>query len=248
MLPNHFDNMSPRAVTHKDLVIYTAITGGYDALRPLPEGAKKGISTVAFVESSYIAPGNQWHWNVHPAYSRFKDPNRNAKIHKVLSHVYFPKHEYSLWIDGNIDIRFSYSATLLVRRYLADADIAVFRHPHRRCLYAEGAMCLDCRLDNANVIMAQMIRYTREGYPADNGLVEASIILRRHSTAVAAFNEAWWSEIINGSRRDQLSFNYVANKMGIRFVYIPGNLHDENNKLFTRREHNNAQNRRWAYS
>jgi hypothetical protein len=46
------------------------------------------------------------------------------------------------------------------------------------------------------------------------------VILRRHTPAVAAFNEAWWAEIQAGSRRDQVSFTYVAWKLGLRYATI----------------------------
>ncbi|MEO8602136.1 MAG: hypothetical protein ABI629_06140 [bacterium] len=60
-------------------------------------------------------------------------------------------------------------------------------------------------------------------------------MLRRHSDTVAAFNEAWWDEICRGSRRDQLSFDYTARKLGLRYGHLPGTIAD--NPLFQRRPH-----------
>ena len=53
------------------------------------------------------------------------------------------------------------------------------------------------------------------------GLVEAPVILRRHTAAIRALNEAWWAELVRGSRRDQLSFNYVAWKLGLSHAKFP---------------------------
>jgi hypothetical protein len=47
------------------------------------------------------------------------------------------------------------------------------------------------------------------------------VILRRHTDAIRHLNEAWWNEIVRGSRRDQLSFNYVAWKLGLRYATFP---------------------------
>jgi hypothetical protein len=44
--------------------------------------------------------------------------------------------------------------------------------------------------------------------------------------------EDWWTEIKYGSRRDQLSFNYVAWKNNLKFNYIEGDSRD--NKYFKR--------------
>ena len=47
------------------------------------------------------------------------------------------------------------------------------------------------------------------------------MILRRHTDAIRRLNEAWWNEIVRGSRRDQLSFNYVAWKLGLSYATFP---------------------------
>ena len=66
-----------------------------------------------------------------------------------------------------------------------------------------------------------MQRYASEGFPRGAGLAEACVILRRHTAAVEAFGEAWWHEIRTGSHRDQLSFDYVAWKLGMRYATFP---------------------------
>ena len=46
---------------------------------------------------------------------------------------------------------------------------------------------------------------------------------RRYCAAVAEFNEMWWEEILHGSVRDQLSFDYVRwqleGRVDVREVY-----------------------------
>ena len=44
--------------------------------------------------------------------------------------------------------------------------------------------------------------------------------------------EDWWTEIKYGSKRDQLSFNYVAWKNKTKFNYMDGD--SRNNQYFTR--------------
>jgi hypothetical protein len=62
------------------------------------------------------------------------------------------------------------------------------------------------------------------------------VLLRRHTEAIRAFNEAWWDEIQRGSRRDQLSFAYVARRCGLTWRHFPGSLL-EANALFHRDHH-----------
>jgi hypothetical protein len=49
------------------------------------------------------------------------------------------------------------------------------------------------------------------------------------------FDEVWWDEISRHSRRDQLSFNYVAWKLGFEYSTLPGCV--DQNEFFDRKPH-----------
>ena len=51
--------------------------------------------------------------------------------------------------------------------------------------------------------------------------------------------EEWWNEIKYYSKRDQLSFNYVAWNQNFNFNYIPGQT--RNNTFFSYRKHDNKK-------
>lgn len=227
------DDVESKNINKESIVVYTAITGGYDNLKTQPESATKDVDFIAFVDEAY--PENPT-WDFLPVHKEFSDPNRNAKIHKVMPHLYFPNKEYSLWIDGSVSIEFSFDLKRLIEIYLKDADLAIFRHPERNCIYAEASTCIQRKLDNPEVIIKQIKKYTTNKYPPNAGLVEATIILRRHTKQVKEFNEAWWNEIKNGSKRDQISFNYVAKQVGLKYSYFPGSLR-KRNFLFSREGH-----------
>ncbi len=177
-------------------MVYTAITGGKD--RP-----RKDI---------VVFTGNL-----------FLDSRRTARQYKILSHQYI-RAEYSLWTDGNITTKVPID--YLIEKYLKDADMATFRHPMRDCIYDEASTCMALNLDDPAVIMEQMERYRAAGYPEHNGLAETLYILRRHTKEIETFNNFWWSEVCRGSKRDQLSFNYVCWKLGIRYNTFLGDEYD----------------------
>ncbi|HXJ83454.1 MAG TPA: glycosyltransferase domain-containing protein, partial [Candidatus Methylomirabilis sp.] len=187
-------------------------------LRWQPRNATKEADFVAFLDAPRPSPT----WQVRQIHTEFHDPTRNAKIHKILPHRYFPQARYSLWIDGSVTIRFPYSVQRLIELYLADCDLAVFKHRTRTCLYQEADICLRWGLDDPAVVWRQVARYTQEGYPPNAGLAECTVVLRRHTRTVEEFNEAWWEEIATGSRRDQLSFPYAAAKAGLTYGTFPG--------------------------
>jgi hypothetical protein len=111
-------------------------------------------------------------------------------------------------------------------RYLNGLDVATFKYPStygpRDCVYQEAEACIKRRKDRPDVIEAQMARYRAEGYPEHGGLVETSVVVRTFGETVRRFNAAWWREICSGSRRDQLSFNYVAWKLDLNYSLLPG--------------------------
>ena len=76
-----------------------------------------------------------------------------------------------------------------------------------------------------------MERYVKEGYPKNNGLVVQMEVLRRHNeTDVVDSMEDQWVELKYNSKREQLSFNYIAWKNDLKFSYIQGDSRD--NKYF----------------
>ena len=63
-----------------------------------------------------------------------------------------------------------------------------------------------------------MTKYQTEGYPEHNGLVVQMEVLRRHNeTDVVDSMEDQWVELKYNSKREQLSFNYIAWKNDLKF-------------------------------
>ena len=225
-----------------DIVIYTAITNNCDTLKKPPIELENGTDFVAFLDCDQLVTP----WQVRKAHSEFTDPCRNAKRHKILPHIYFPDKTYSLWIDGSVKFNFNFPIEQLIHKYLKDCDLAVFKHPERQCIYEEADACIGLSKDDPEIIRHQMACYKDEGYPPNNGLAECAILLRRHTEKVRQFNEAWYLEIKNNSRRDQLSFNYVAHKVGLKFCYFQGSLRNKPDDLWHIQPHSAEERIRQA--
>ena len=54
-----------------------------------------------------------------------------------------------------------------------------------------------------------MKKYRDENFPKQFGLVQTGIIARENNNRTKEFCKNWWNELERGSKRDQLSFNYV---------------------------------------
>jgi hypothetical protein len=163
-------------------------------------------------------------------YDRFKKPVLNAKIYKVLTHLFFDV-EYSIYLDGNIKLKCE-PEDLLAK---LEKDIAVFPNAYHTCLYEEAAYCMFHSLDDPKVIAEQVARYRAEKFPANQGLGSCGIIVRRHTPEINSLCEKWWAEICRGSTRDQISFPYVFRDKIQYFERLDPTF--RNNKYFIRTGH-----------
>lgn len=195
------------------ITVLTSITGVKDTL--VEQQTKGDARFIAYLDKANETISTDW--ETKEAYDRFYSPRRNSRIHKILVHQYVDT-PYSVWIDGNI--RLLLPPETLIERYLSETDIAVFKHPIRDCLYDEAVVCAERGLDDPHVIREQVKHYSTNSYAEHKGLAECMMILRKHTPKVEAFNNAWWSEYCRFSVRDQISFMYAADKVGLRVNFI----------------------------
>ncbi len=233
-------------------VIYTAIFGGKDNLIE-PEYIPAGYDLVCFTDNGNLKSDV---WEVKKVEPEFEDPVRSAKIYKVLPHKFLSDYNVSIWIDGNLLVRGDVNK--LIKKYLENYNLAIFSHNQhkkrwkklfwvkniedcRNCIYDEAKYLLKIGKegkykDDPKVIKEQIKKYQRNGYPKNKGLVVGMVILRRHNEFdIIKVMKDWWQEIKDYSRRDQLSFNYVAWKNNLKFIYIKGD--SRRNKWFLHRKH-----------
>ena len=216
-------------------VIYTTIFGGYDDLTE-PHYVPDDWDFVCFTDTDLKSKN----WKIVKTTPFYNDNTRNAKQYKVLPHRHLSDYEYSIFIDGNMTIR--NNPDELISNYLSNSNVAFFDHNKnlldpRDCIYKEAETIFEFGRrngnykDNPELIKSQMEKYISEGYPKNNGLITGMIIIRKHNEKdCVKVMEDWWTEIKYHSRRDQLSFNYVAWKNKTNFNYLPGDSRD--NKWF----------------
>ena len=168
------------------ITTYTAVFGQIGDKLQQPQQVPDDIPCVAYVDTKQPYEKNGWQC-LPPVWEHKTNPRLRARRHKLLPHQLFPEAEYTLWVDGCLtpwgDPRD------LVKKYLKNHDICLFRHMERHCVYQELEACLKLRKDHPQVMRAQVDRYRREGYPYNNGLAETTAVLRRHTPELNQFNE-----------------------------------------------------------
>jgi hypothetical protein len=164
-------------------------------------------------------------WTVKPPCNIFNENKKNAKIHKILIHQYEPC-DVSIWMDGNVDIL--KPPTQVVNELLGDADIAICRHPKRINELEEGAHIIKEKVEYEDIVLKQLKKYKEDILYTPDLLCFATVLIRRHTKEVEAFNNYWWSEITTGSFRDQISLPYVISKHKLKYNIFSNKQLNEN--------------------
>ena len=163
-------------------------------------------------------------WELRPIPEELKGltPVKQQRIIKICPHKYLSEYDESIWVDGSIDILSNLNG--FISKYCNNPNKSVFirKHPCRACIYKEAIACISLKKDTAEHINPQIEKYKSEGFPSNYGLVESNIIYRKHNDPYCIkLMDLWANEILNGSHRDQLSFNYALWKTGNEgFEYI----------------------------
>lgn len=153
-------------------------------------------------------------------YDRFHDNRLNAKIYKILPHLFLPDHEWSIYIDANMFLRKTPEDLVALA---AGHDMAVWRHPLRRTVAQEAEECRRLKKDSEKNIVAALVEHDR---PDTVPLAMCGAIIRRNVPSVHNLCESWWSKICVTSRRDQLTFPSVAKMASVVMLPAVKNIND----------------------
>lgn len=187
------------------LVIYTAITGGYDELRE-PLYVAGNIKYVCFTNNPDLKSDI---WEIRYVADSNIDNVHLARHIKLNPHLFFPEYHTSVWVDGKFQI--TNDLREYITTYQQKSLILCFPHFRRECICDEAGACIYLNRGNKKDMIIQVANYLLDGYPVNNGLFETGCIVRAHNDPrVKELMEAWEQEVMQYSIRDQLSFPYVC--------------------------------------
>lgn len=218
-IPVRYDNQGTphwlkERLSLKKGVVFTCLAGEYDSLKE-PNAIDPNWDYICFTDLNIKSKT----WKIVPIPTELNHhiPAKKARAIKLMPHRYLPDYDMSVWVDASIQIK--RSITEFVAHDFKENDVfAISKHPDRVCIYTEGEAVKKMYKDKADIVDNQLNRYRAERYPTNWGLVQSGIIIRHKTEQVIDFCERWWLEVESGSRRDQLSFNYVLWKKPIPIV------------------------------
>lgn len=217
------------------IVIYTALFGNYCGLIEQPK--LKNVDFICYTDSTDLVSKC---WNIIQVDPPFLGDNtRSNRYYKILPHLHLPRnYSFSVYIDANFLILNDLSDVI---NMLGNYKLLCFDHNQtktdkRDCIYDEYEAILEMTKKNGKikdvreVMQKQINRFKKEGYPEHNGLLSAGVLVRKHfDEELIKVMEAWWNIVKVESKRDQLSFNYVAWKLKFNaFKYLKGDIRTGN--------------------
>lgn len=200
-------------------VVYTCITGGYDDLKP-PKYVNKDFDYVCFTDNLEMK-SDVWQIRPLPAECEELSQVKKQRYVKINPHKVLSEYDISIWVDGCVSLNDNLNEFLF--DILTDnISIYVPKHPMRNCIYKEAKAVLSMGRDKKEIVNPQIERYKKEGFPAEYGLLQSNILVRKHNEEdCIRLMEAWFNELKDNSHRDQLSFNYVLWKNNdIKIKYL----------------------------
>lgn len=234
--------------------IYTAIYGGYDYLKEVPEQSLD-CDYLCFTDNSDLRKKSQG-WEVVVMNCRLTagmHPRLKAKYPRILNHHFFTRrpcnlwehltcslsrlrgYDYTIWIDGGIRILSETFAQEMID-HIGKYGWSMFVHPVRDCVYTECEACYDLPKYDHQPLREQVEYYRSQGYPEHNGLMAGGLIAREMGNLhLRKINYDWWQENLRWSYQDQLSLPYVLWKNDYWYDEIHLNLWD--NHLFDMTPH-----------
>ena len=220
----------------KQFAIYTACIGAYDNICQ-PKYIDGRFDYILFTDEpkeKHIGV-----WEVRKVDYSNSDKTRIARYVKTHPHTLLPQYEATVWLDANLEITSPFIYERSIELCESKTQLASIKHPTRDCIYDEAYWVYGL---DSEIKIFEWCHFLRNiGYPRHNGLYETNVLFRINDENVADLNEQWWKAILEHSRRDQLSLNYLLWNSAIPHDYIlPPGEHAVNSKHICKRLHNNV--------
>jgi len=232
--------MPQAAFSQGGAVVYTAMYGDYDTLKPQPV-QDVPCDFICFTDKKDLAdPSGCWHIILAPQPP--VHPRMQAKYFKLMSHRVFPDgqlaprydwpgrrktYDFVVWTDASIRI-FSSAFVREICGDVGENKWAMPPHPQRDCIYREASYSTHLAKYKDQPLEEQAASYRAAGHPEHWGLWACGLIARSGQLPekVKALGEAWWEENLRWSYQDQVSLPYLLRRHHVGVDIIPRSLSD----------------------
>ncbi len=202
--------------TKRNIAVVTAYSKGYDVLK-IPTFIDDRIDYIAYTDDDTVDGFGVY--DIRPLPYPDLDSPRSIRYVKTHPHVLLKQYDIVIWVDTSFLITADFYP--LIDRF-QKSGLAVGSTPHqiRSSIQEEAEACVDLNKESSEVLTKQVDDYTKDGFDgkilAENGI----LMFNQKSKKLEPVLETWWTEIINRSKRDQISFGYSFYKNNAQWHHI----------------------------
>ena len=191
-------------------VVYTVITGGYDNIKE-PQIDTESSGLEYFLLTDKYPEGYSGKWNVRVIDNPDNlSPLRFSRWLKMHPHLLFPEYDYSVYVDGKLEIRRDPKELLQI--YGKASGMLCFPHYESSSIEEEAAAIISNQKGSPEELDKQIETYKSEGYAGKGFVTDNACLIRDHrDEALQKVMEDWWLEYQKYDHgRDQMSFDYAC--------------------------------------
>ena len=213
------------------ICVYTCITGSYDNLKEVKVN-EENIDYICFTNNKQLTSST---WKIiYIEDDKLSNHYLSRKLKMIGDSYIDENYTLSIWIDASVTFKKSVKEFLNEYfDYKNDVFLAC-KHHLRNSIAEEAKACIRYKKGNKERIDKLLSFYKQENFKDDLGLLEMTLIVKRHNDPlVRKTMKLWFDMILNYSERDQLSFMYCIYKTGLKVKAIPLNVWNNNYLEFT---------------
>ncbi len=213
------------------ICVYTCITGSYDNLKEVKVN-EENIDYICFTNNKQLTSST---WKIiYIEDDKLSNHYLSRKLKMIGDSYIDENYTLSIWIDASVIFKKSVKEFLNEYfDYKNDVFLAC-KHHLRNSIAEEAKACIRYKKGNKERIDKLLSFYKQENFKDDLGLLEMTLIVKRHNDPlVRKTMKLWFDMILNYSERDQLSFMYCIYKTGLKVKAIPLNVWNNNYLEFT---------------
>lgn len=205
------------------IAIYSCITGGYDTVRE-PVFKPDNCDFFMVTDKKITIMDSVWksiNIEEYVPSKRMSAKNKNRYI-KMHPEEIFKDYKYSIYIDGNIRVITDFTEFI---QHVPSCGVATFKHPNNDCVFQEAKSCIITKKAKKKEIKEHLKYLKAMNMPYHYGLAECCLIVREHHNEICKkMMNDWWNEYMAHSKRDQISFAYIAykNKVNMGDITVLG--------------------------
>jgi hypothetical protein len=214
----------------KKPVIYTAIFGDYDVLK-LQTKQTIDCDFVCFTDNPKLLV-QRWaekQRKIVPCKRQWVHPRLEAKRYRTHPSEVLPEYETFVYMDGSAVLQSEKAIEYVLSLHKAgDFDILAFKHPERNSIWEEANFTARAEREKYKGIEQKMLdqveSYKQEGMPENVWLTATGLLVSQNTEKMKEFLHARRQENVKWTYQDQLSFDYLVRKHGIKRWHITENL------------------------